>query len=152
MLQRGCEVETATRHSSCLGHIHISVKYTQNTGYTNKVHVLYRLRDSGSGLVLSTATLRPSFRARSHADTQFCHEPRKPTATMTSVLLEEKSFFFFPGAQFSGRPAASVDKGSCSVLRMSSTLDLKTSGLSLPLAIPIWLVKNTTCWKRARVD
>lgn len=39
------------------------------------IAVCYRLRDSGSGLVLSTATLRPSFRARSHADTQLCHEP-----------------------------------------------------------------------------
>lgn len=37
--------------------------------------LVYRRRDSGSGLVLSTATLRPSFRARWHADTQFCQEP-----------------------------------------------------------------------------
>ena len=36
----------------------------------------YLLRASGSGLVLSTATLRPSLRARSHAVTQLCHEPR----------------------------------------------------------------------------
>lgn len=35
--------------------------------------------------------------------------------------------------------------GSFSVARMSSTLDLKTSGRSFPLAMPIWLVKNTTC-------
>lgn len=33
---------------------------------------------------------------------------------------------------------------------MSSTLDLKTSGLSLPLPIPSWLVKNTTCRNRTR--
>lgn len=31
--------------------------------------------DSGSGLVLSTATLRPSFRARSQAETHCCQEP-----------------------------------------------------------------------------
>lgn len=32
--------------------------------------------DSGSGLVLSTATLRPSFRVRSQAETHCCQEPR----------------------------------------------------------------------------
>lgn len=37
--------------------------------------VPYRLRDSRSGFVLSTTTLRPSFRAFSHADTHFCHVP-----------------------------------------------------------------------------
>lgn len=39
--------------------------------------------------------------------------------------------------------------GSCSVWRMSSTLDLNTSSFNEPFAIPIWLVKNTT-WLRKR--
>lgn len=31
---------------------------------------------------------------------------------LTSLSLQEKSFFFFPGAQFSGLPAASVHRGN----------------------------------------
>lgn len=33
------------------------------------------------------------------------------TISPTSLSLQEKSFFFFPGAQFSGRPAASEHTG-----------------------------------------
>lgn len=47
---------------------------TQRHTHTQQC-LTHRLRDSGSGLVLSTATLWPSFSARSHADTHFCHEP-----------------------------------------------------------------------------
>lgn len=59
---------------------------------------LYRLRDSGSGLVLSMATLWPCCRALSQADTQFCQEPSVSLATANKYkkkTVKNRFQFFF---------------------------------------------------------